>query len=65
MLTGSGVDEAWTTGVQLAEGVVNLLRAGSALHPKENSPMTYEEPPPCKLGGARSSEAGERAQRLS
>jgi electron-transferring-flavoprotein dehydrogenase len=28
VLTGSGVDEAWTTGVQLAEGVLELLRAG-------------------------------------
>ncbi len=28
MLTGSGVDEAWTTGVQLAESVIELLRAG-------------------------------------
>ena len=28
MLTGSGVDEAWTTGSQLAEAVVGLLRAG-------------------------------------
>ena len=28
VLTGSGVDEAWTTGVQLAEGVIELLRAG-------------------------------------
>ena len=28
MLTGSGVDEAWTTGVQLAEAVIELLRAG-------------------------------------
>jgi electron-transferring-flavoprotein dehydrogenase len=27
VLTGSGVDEAWTTGVQLAEGVIELLRA--------------------------------------
>jgi electron-transferring-flavoprotein dehydrogenase len=27
MLTGSGVDEAWTTGVQLGEGVLELLRA--------------------------------------
>jgi electron-transferring-flavoprotein dehydrogenase len=26
VLTGSGVDEAWTTGVQLAEGVIELLR---------------------------------------
>ena len=28
MLTGSGVDEAWATGVQLAESVVELLREG-------------------------------------
>ena len=28
MLTGSGVDEAWATGVQLAEAVAELLRAG-------------------------------------
>ena len=28
VLTGSGVDEAWTTGAQLAQSVVELLRAG-------------------------------------
>ena len=28
LLTNSGVDEAWTTGVQLGEAVVELLRAG-------------------------------------
>jgi electron-transferring-flavoprotein dehydrogenase len=28
VLTGSGVDEAWASGVQLAEGVVELLKAG-------------------------------------
>jgi electron-transferring-flavoprotein dehydrogenase len=28
MLTNSGVDEAWTTGVQLGDAVVELLRAG-------------------------------------
>jgi electron-transferring-flavoprotein dehydrogenase len=28
VLTGSGVDEAWETGVQLAEGVLELLKAG-------------------------------------
>jgi electron-transferring-flavoprotein dehydrogenase len=28
VLTGSGVDEAWTTGAQLAEGVLELLREG-------------------------------------
>ena len=30
MLSGSGVDEAWATGVQLAEAVAELLRAGKA-----------------------------------
>jgi len=30
-LTGSGVDEAWTTGVQLAEAVTALLRDGAPL----------------------------------
>ena len=28
MLTGSGVDEAWATGAQLAEGVLELLKEG-------------------------------------
>jgi electron-transferring-flavoprotein dehydrogenase len=28
VLTGSGVDEAWATGVQLADGVIELLQAG-------------------------------------
>ncbi len=32
VLTGSGVDEAWTTGIQLAEGVAELL--------EENAPFT-------------------------
>jgi electron-transferring-flavoprotein dehydrogenase len=31
VLTGSGVDEAWTTGTQLGEGVIELLRAGRPL----------------------------------
>ena len=31
VLTGSGTDEAWTTGAQLAEGVIELL--------KENKPF--------------------------
>jgi electron-transferring-flavoprotein dehydrogenase len=34
VLTGSGVDEAWTTGTQLAEGVLELLR--------EEKPFTKE-----------------------
>lgn len=41
MLTGSGVDEAWTTGTQLAEAVVELLRAGKDFT-RENLAATYE-----------------------
>jgi electron-transferring-flavoprotein dehydrogenase len=41
MLTGSGVDEAWTTGTQLAEAVVELLRAGKPFT-RENLAATYE-----------------------
>ena len=40
VLTGSGVDEAWTTGSQLAESVLDLLRAGKPLT-KENLEQTY------------------------
>ena len=39
-LTGSGVDEAWTTGVQLAQGVADLLRAGKPLD-RENLQAAY------------------------
>jgi electron-transferring-flavoprotein dehydrogenase len=42
MLTGSGVDEAWTTGVQLGEAVIELLRDGKPFT-KENLAATYEE----------------------
>ena len=41
VLTGSGVDEAWTTGTQLGEGVLELLRAGKPFT-KENLAATYE-----------------------
>jgi electron-transferring-flavoprotein dehydrogenase len=41
MLTGSGVDEAWTTGVQLGESVLELLRAGKPFT-HENLTSTYE-----------------------
>jgi electron-transferring-flavoprotein dehydrogenase len=41
MLSGSGVDEAWTTGVQLAESVVELLREGKPFS-KQNLAATYE-----------------------
>jgi electron-transferring-flavoprotein dehydrogenase len=42
MLTGSGVDEAWTTGTQLGEAVLELLRAGLPFT-KENLSKTYEK----------------------
>lgn len=41
MLAGSGVDEAWTTGVQLGEAVIELLRAGRGFT-QENLEETYE-----------------------
>ena len=41
MLTGSGVDEAWATGVQLGEAVIELLRAGKPFT-KESLAATYE-----------------------
>jgi electron-transferring-flavoprotein dehydrogenase len=40
VLTNSGVDEAWTTGVQLAEAVVELLREGKPFT-QENLAATY------------------------
>ncbi len=40
VLTGSGVDEAWATGVQLAEGVIELAKAGKPFT-KENLEATY------------------------
>jgi electron-transferring-flavoprotein dehydrogenase len=40
LLTNSGVDEAWTTGVQLGESVVELLRAGKPFT-AENLDATY------------------------
>jgi len=41
MLAGSGVDEAWTTGVQLAESVIDLLRARQSFT-REDLTATYE-----------------------
>jgi electron-transferring-flavoprotein dehydrogenase len=41
MLTGSGVDEAWATGSQLGEAVIELLRAGLPFT-QENLTKTYE-----------------------
>jgi electron-transferring-flavoprotein dehydrogenase len=40
VLTGSGVDEAWTTGAQLAEAVAELLRTGQPLT-RENLEQEY------------------------
>jgi electron-transferring-flavoprotein dehydrogenase len=40
VLTGSGVDEAWVSGVQLAESVVELLK-GNKPFTKENLDATY------------------------
>jgi electron-transferring-flavoprotein dehydrogenase len=40
MLTGSGVDEAWATGTQLAEGVIELLKAGKPFT-RENLEAAY------------------------
>jgi electron-transferring-flavoprotein dehydrogenase len=42
MLTGSGVDEAWATGTQLGEAVIELLRAGLPFT-QENLAATYEK----------------------
>jgi electron-transferring-flavoprotein dehydrogenase len=39
-LTGSGVDEAWTTGTQLAQAVVGLARDGQPFT-RENLHRTY------------------------
>ncbi len=41
MLTGSGVDEAWTTGTQLGHAVIELLRAGKDFT-QENLAATYD-----------------------
>lgn len=42
MLTGSGVDQAWTTGTQLGEAVLELLRAGREFT-HANLAATYEK----------------------
>jgi electron-transferring-flavoprotein dehydrogenase len=40
VLTNSGVDEAWATGVQLADAVVELIKAGKPFN-KENLEASY------------------------
>ncbi len=41
MLAGSGVDEAWTTGAQLGDAVIDLLRTGRSFT-RVNLAATYE-----------------------
>ena len=40
VLTGSGVDEAWATGVQLAEGVIELLERRNLSHERTSKKPT-------------------------
>jgi electron-transferring-flavoprotein dehydrogenase len=42
MLTGSGVDEAWATGTQLGEAIIDLLRTGRPFT-RSNLDATYKE----------------------
>ena len=63
MLTGSGVDEAWTTGVQLGEAVLELLRAGLPFT-NENLSDTYEKKRRASWVEQRSPRGRERPQRL-
>jgi electron-transferring-flavoprotein dehydrogenase len=42
VLTGSGVDEAWATGTELGEAVIELLRAGKPFT-QENLAKSYEK----------------------
>ena len=53
VLTGSGVDEAWATGTQLAEAVLELLKAKKPFT-KENLEANLRQTPPRKLGGTGS-----------
>ena len=63
MLTGSGVDEAWTTGTQLAEAVLELLRADLPFT-QENLVHHLRSQTPRKLGRARRTPSRKRPQRL-
>ena len=64
MLAGSGVDEAWTTGVQLAESVIELLRDGKPFT-KEILAATYEARRRASWVERGAREAEECAQRFS
>ena len=49
VLAGSGVDEAWTTGVQLAEAVIEFAGAKARLHSRKPG-SNLRAPPPGELG---------------
>ena len=63
VLTGSGVDEAWTTGAQLAESVLELLKAKKPFT-KENLEADLRQTPPRKLGGSGSARRREVPRRF-
>ena len=63
VLTGSGVDEAWTTGSQLAEAVLELLRRGQAVHQGKPG-ADLRGAAPRKLGGAGRPHRRKGARRL-
>ena len=44
VLTGSGVDEAWSTGVMLAEGVLKLLASRTSLSQSTTWMRAYVKP---------------------
>ena len=63
MLSGSGVDEAWMTGVQLAESVIELLREDKPFT-KQNLANTYEVRRRASAVETRCERSGECAQRF-
>jgi electron-transferring-flavoprotein dehydrogenase len=63
MLTGSGVDEAWATGTQLGEAVIELLRAGKPFT-QENLAATYEARRRASWVERGAKRSRERSQRL-
>ena len=63
VLTGSGVDEAWTTGVQLAEGVLELLKEGKPFT-RENLEARYGRRRRAELGGNGRTRCRARSRRL-
>ena len=62
VLTGSGVDEAWTTGVQLGEAVSSCCARASPSPRKSGRHLRH--PPPRQLGGTRRARSRKRPRRL-